>query len=368
MKKILFIDTGKEYGGGTKSFLYLLQELLKDQELDIYVHFEYDYAYSGTTISKAIHAMGAKFIYSEPKKKLTKFKKELFRAISKKLLRSIQYKINFEYASNLLRKNNYDIVHLNNHFSENLYYIEAANQLKMKVIQHLRKNSPVESEKLEKLRQLSFTPISVSKSTYNYYNAILPIDQNIIYNPVIMPPMEISSSPQDTINILMPANFLSLKGHALVFKAFLDITRKDLRLLLAGDGTFEGEPLKNYTLLKQKGILIDLGFVTNIEDFYLSSDYVLNFSENEGLPRAVLEGLSLGCGIIASDIPIEKELYDICENKNNFYIIPRNPTALLELLNHIKPIQEKKKDLNIIETFSIQHYVDSVKNLYKALL
>ena len=44
MKNILFIDTGYEYGGGTKSFLYLLEGLMKyPNEYNFYVFFEHDY-------------------------------------------------------------------------------------------------------------------------------------------------------------------------------------------------------------------------------------------------------------------------------------------------------------------------------------
>lgn len=37
----------------------------------------------------------------------------------------------------------------------------------------------------------------------------------------------------------MPANFLKLKGHDLVFDAMLNLNRDDLKLYIAGSGSFE---------------------------------------------------------------------------------------------------------------------------------
>ena len=66
MKKILFVDTGREYGGGTKSFLYLLRGLAAQQKYELCAFFETDYETGGRKISQIIEEAGAKFIKFEP--------------------------------------------------------------------------------------------------------------------------------------------------------------------------------------------------------------------------------------------------------------------------------------------------------------
>ena len=65
LKKILFVDTGREYGGGTKSFLYLLRGLSAQQKYELCAFFETDYEAGGRKISQIIEEDGAKFIKFE---------------------------------------------------------------------------------------------------------------------------------------------------------------------------------------------------------------------------------------------------------------------------------------------------------------
>ena len=120
MKKILFVDTGREYGGGTKSFLYLLRGLVAQQKYELCAFFETDYETGGRKISQIIEDSGAKFIKFEPKKQPSKLKKELLRALGGQILAKYLYKKDYDYALCLLRQVQPDILHLNNHFSTNL--------------------------------------------------------------------------------------------------------------------------------------------------------------------------------------------------------------------------------------------------------
>ena len=258
MKKILFVDTGREYGGGTKSFLYLLRGLAAQQKYELCAFFETDYEAGGRNISQIIEEAGAKFIKFEPKKQPSKLKKELLRALGGQMLAKYLYKKDYDYALCLLRQVRPDILHLNNHFSTNLAYIAAANALNIAVVQHLRKNSAVEPFKLEILKRLKFTPVCVSNATYEFYAAQINMPKNVVYNPVEAPILkpekpeagENLSSPQanlkdsgddtsaalkaefdaEKINIVMPANFLTLKGHELVFDALAGLKRSDIKV------------------------------------------------------------------------------------------------------------------------------------------
>ena len=264
LKKILFVDTGREYGGGTKSFLYLLRGLAAQQKYELCAFFETDYEAGGRKISQIIEEVGAEFIKFEPKKQPSKPKKELLRALGRQMLAKYLYKKDYDYALCLLRQVRPDILHLNNHFSTNLAYIAAANALNIAVVQHLRKNSAVEPFKLEILKQLKFTPVCVSNATYDFYAAQINMPKNVVYNPVEAPVLKREKSEAsenlsrsrsnlknsgddkngtlkakfdaEKINIVMPANFLTLKGHELVFDALAGLKRSDIKVYFAGAG------------------------------------------------------------------------------------------------------------------------------------
>lgn len=61
-----------------------------------------------------------------------------------------------------------------------------------------------------------------------------------------------------------------------------------------------------------------LGFVQQMGEIYKNCDYVLGFSSDEGLPRVIIEGLSCGLGIIYSNIPVIREIYNISSKKKIF--------------------------------------------------
>lgn len=363
MKRILFIDTGLECGGGTRSLIFLLKELVKRSSYSISVFFEKDYEIDGKPLSSVIKEIGAEFIVFEEKPQISKIKREILRAFSKENLAKNLYKNDFKFALKLLKSVKADIVYLNNHFSTNLAYIEAANTLGIKVIQHLRKNAEVEKFKLEILKKLKFASISVSNSTHEFYNDQLKIEKNVVYDPVICEQNLEDKSPKDSINLIMSANFLELKGHELVFDALLKLKRNDIRLSLAGGGKFKESTQEKLNRLEKEGKVTNLGFVKNMDKIYSQNDYLLGFSSTEGMPRVVLEALSHGLGAIFSDIDAIREIYEISSNKENFYILKRDSAELLKCLESLKKPTKKVPDKQIIKTFSMDKYICDIDEI-----
>jgi hypothetical protein len=374
LKNILFIDTGYEYGGGTKSFLYLLEGLMKcPNEYNFYVFFEHDYLINNDkTINQYLKTLNVTVIENNfYNKKISKIKKELYRLVSKKFLykKEIQYKIDF--AEEVLQSNHYDLIHLNNHFGTNLEYIIGANKLNIPVIQHLRKNSLLTEYQLELLKKLHFRTISVSQSTYKFYNQQLHIDANVIYNPFPIENTKITIENKinsDIVQIFMPANYLENKGHKLVFQALDNVSREDIKVYLAGSGKFDSftENLKEKLIKQNK--LVELGFIQDMDKYYKNSDYVLSFSQNEGLPRTVIEGLMRGCHIITSNYQVSFEIKELLLNQNVYTILPRESQSLEICFMNLKPVTHREIDLNIKEIFSLENYINSVYNYYKQVL
>lgn len=363
MKKVLFIDTGLECGGGTRSLIYLLRELTKKDNYDISVFFERDYDIDGKRVSQAMSDIGVKFIKFEEKPQIAKFKREVLRAFSKEILAKNLYKNEFKFALSLLKSVKTDIIYLNNHFSTNLAYIDAANALGIKVVQHLRKNAEVENFKVEILKKLKFTPISVSNSTYEFYDNQLKIEKNVVYDPVIFNSNFKDNSSKDSINLIMSANFLELKGHELVFDALLGLKRDDIKLTLAGGGKFKERAQEKLNRLEKEGKVTNLGFVKNMDEIYSQNDYLLGFSSTEGMPRVVLEALGYGLGVIFSDIAAIREIYEISSNKENFHILNRDSAELLRCLENLKKPIQKAPDEEIIKRFSMDNYIRDIDKI-----
>lgn len=371
MKKILFIDTGHEYGGGTKSFLYLLEGLEKCKKYQFSVFFENNYNVGEQKISQIIESLGVKFIKFRPKTQPSKISKELLRIFGKATLAKYLYKKDYKYAISLLKKEKPDIIHLNNHFSTNLAYIEAANTLDIKVIQHLRKNSLIEPFKLKILKNQNFTPICVSNSTYEFYANQIKMQKNIVYNPIIVG-NEISTIEDiefnsNKINIIMPANFLTLKGHELVFDALALLTRDDIKVYFAGTGKLVPSVKEKFDMLIKSDKAQYLGFVKQMNEIYKNCDYVLGFSSDEGLPRVVIEGLSSGLGVIYSNIPVISEIFNISSKKEDFFIVQRESKALLACLENLTKPNSKESDKAVIDTFSLKNYLCSIDAIYNDL-
>ena len=395
MKKILFVDTGREYGGGTKSFLYLLRGLAARQKYELCAFFETDYESGGRKISQIIEEAGAKFINFAPKKQPSKLKKELLRALGGQILAKYLYKKDYDYALCLLRQVQPDVVHLNNHFSTNLAYITAANALNIAVVQHLRKNSAVEPFKLEILKWLKFTPVCVSNETYAFYAAQIKMPKNVVYNPVKAPILKpekpetsenlslsqanLKNSSDDKsaalkdkfdaekINIVMPANFLTLKGHELVFDALAGLKRSDIKVYFAGGGELKAGAKAKFDALIKSGKAEYLGFVSKMDEIYAACDYVLGFSSDEGLPRVVIEALGCGLGAVYSDIVVIREIYEISSKKQDFFIVQRSSDALLACFESLRKPASKSHDDAVIKAFSIENYLRGIDRIYSEL-
>ncbi|QKF65080.1 glycosyltransferase family 4 protein [Campylobacter corcagiensis] len=366
MKSILFIDTGIEYGGGTKSLLYLLDELNKKNEYKITVFFENNYDTKEGKILDVIKNRNIDILYCEKNKfKMSKFKREICRIFCKRLIKQEKYKNDLKFANDLLSKNKFDFIHLNNHFSTNLAYIQAANNLNIKVIQHLRKNAPLDKTEINILKNLKFKAISVSNSTYKFYSKYLKFENKVIYDPVCIKEGIESRKNDNEISIIMPANFLELKGHDLVFDAMLNLKRDDLKLYIAGSGEFKKQTKEKLEKLIEKNLVINLGFVKNMDEIYPKFDYLLGFSENEGLPRVVIEALGYGLGVIFSNIDVMGELYEISSKKEDFHIINRTAKDLFVFLSKLKKSKSHKRDIAIINTFKLENYIESILSFYK---
>lgn len=112
---------------------------------------------------------------------------------------------------------------------------------------------------------------------------------------------------------------------------------KDIKLLLLGDGKLLDE-LKIYS--KNLGISNNVVFVGYSKDtctYYQMSDVCVSSSRSEGLPFNIMEAMSVGLPIIASDVKGHSDL--VIQNENGFLFEYGN---IDEFNNYVKTIYKDK--------------------------
>lgn len=120
--------------------------------------------------------------------------------------------------------------------------------------------------------------------------------------------------------IVYVGSLTHLKNVKFLIDSFLkfNVTNK-YELILIGDGE-----LSSYAKeFSEKGVKV-LGEINNVNSFLQKADILISASKSEGLPMAVIEGMSYGLPVLLSDIPSHTEIFEInndigCIFKNNDY-------------------------------------------------
>jgi glycosyltransferase involved in cell wall biosynthesis len=116
--------------------------------------------------------------------------------------------------------------------------------------------------------------------------------------------------------LLMVARLVRHKGAHYLIAAFKNLKEQDekfknLKLVIAGDSSFTDDYVKSLKgMASGSQEIVFVGFQSGkpLRNLFLNSLAVVHPSESEGLPIAVLEAMSYGKVVLASDIPENMEL------------------------------------------------------------
>ncbi len=141
-------------------------------------------------------------------------------------------------------------------------------------------------------------------------------DACLIYNGVPVPTIVSNSSYLEELGlqkqkyVLAVGRFVPEKNFHQLVEAFAALPDSNFKLVLAGDADFDDDYSRELKrLAKEKGVLL-AGFVKGEKLFSLFTDaacFVLP-SSHEGLPISLLEAMSYGLPVLASDIPANKNV------------------------------------------------------------
>jgi glycosyltransferase involved in cell wall biosynthesis len=131
------------------------------------------------------------------------------------------------------------------------------------------------------------------------------------------------------------------------------------------------------TILEQEneaGTIVHHGWINNVQDFLSNCHvFVLPSFYREGVPRSILEALSIGMPIITTDSPGCKET--VLKDKNGILIKPKSLNSLVEAMEYFiknpskieemgvnsRKYAEERFDVNIINKQLINHINNTLK-------
>lgn len=178
---------------------------------------------------------------------------------------------------------------------------------------------------------------------------------------------------EDTVIIGAAGRFEPQKAFDILLKASASIIEqyKDVKFIILGDG-----PLRNYleSLSKQYDLnqhILFLGWKTNVIEYLKIIDIFCQTSIWEALPIILLEVMSLGKPIVATDVGGVRELFK--DGDGGFLIPAESPKSAAKALSRLitdkelRQTMSKKNRERINKVFNLEQMIKKYECLYKRL-
>lgn len=174
----------------------------------------------------------------------------------------------------------------------------------------------------------------------------------------------------DPVRILMTARFSRQKDQETLLKALANIGGENYEMVFLGDGP---------TLKYNKHLANNLGIGDNVEfkgfsedvETYLKNCDIFVLSTNyEGLPISIIEAMSYGMPIIATNVGGNSELVE--NGKNGFLVdgsVESLRSALMKLMNKDRIVNQGLASLNFWNKhFKLKNQLEEIDNEYSHLI
>jgi len=178
-----------------------------------------------------------------------------------------------------------------------------------------------------------------------------------------------------SILIIFIARFTSQKQPLSLINAFAEAVKKNpsLELMMVGEGDENKIALEKVSKLKLSPKIHFLPFRQDVPDLLAAADIFVLPSLWEGLPIGLLEAMSMGKAVIATNVDGTKEI--IKNNENGLLIETSNLTQdLTEAILHLSTNENLRNQLGINakktiqENFSASEMTKKIENLYAQVL
>jgi len=123
-------------------------------------------------------------------------------------------------------------------------------------------------------------------------------------------PEDRGESTEGLVTVTCVARLEPVKNHGMLFAAAANLARRGtrFRLKLVGDGRLRAEYQHECARLGIDGLVEFLGYRHDLPDILAITDIAVLTSEQEVLPRAVLEAMAMGIPVVATRVPGTREV------------------------------------------------------------
>ena len=387
--RILILDTGKEWGGGTNSLLELLRR--SHEKYAFLAVFYHNYTQGGASnIQETLERLGIETLIL-PQRHIpfpAKLAKEIAKValfFSRPAARLIVFLIDYLWRIRpsarrliqLIRNRQIDLVYLNNQPASNLEAIIAARVCGVPAVQHCRKVTvlnPVERKLAN--RGLS-KMICVSEGVRNTFvhAGIMAQKCIVVHNGIDLSARPAVNAdqlrsklgiPSDAIVVGTVCSLIPLKRVDLLIDALPALrSGPSVRCLIVGDGP---ELLRLKALAQKRGVLdkcLFAGFQRDALSFINAMDIFVLSSTQEGLPRVILEAMLLSKPVAASNVTGSSEL--VIDGETGRLFPSGDAAALTDCLRELIQDGELRTRMGargrerVEQNFSIERYVQGVQ-------
>jgi len=393
--KILLLDTGNEWGGGTNSMLELLKRIDRNR-FDIHCCFYRNYRRgSGDSIEQVLTSLAipVTFIPQRKQPRWAKILKELLRSLvffNRKLrLKATRFvdklwriRPNARAIRQLLVQQRFHMIYMNNQPGTNAEGYLAASDLAVSVVQHCRIEPVLDSELVNMVNRRADAVIAVSNGVRDVLmaNGVKAEKCFTVFNAIdiYQPLPERAAMRQQLLNVTDETfvfgsigSLIARKSNQHTLQALAKFAatfpQADWRMVILGEGP-DLAALQQQA--SQAGIadrVIFTGFRSNPLDYLAAFDVFILASKSEGLPRVVLEAMLLNTAVIGSKVTGTAEL--IQHDSTGLLFDYGDIQGLFRQMETLWLDAEKRRQLllqanhHVKARYAIEHYVAGVETI-----
>jgi L-malate glycosyltransferase len=392
MTRILVLDTGKEWGGGTNSLLELLKRIDR-KRFEIGACFYHDYSRGeGSSISRELAALGIPFT------RLPDLRQPLWAKLAKELARGLlawhqglraravfaierAWRIAPRAAqvARLLREGGHSLLYLNNQPSSNLEGYLAGEAAGVPVVQHCRIDATLNAAEVAAANRVARAVICVSQGVADSLRAQgVAADRIVVVHNAIDGAQPLPA-PQPLQDIPPGALVVGTVGQLVRRKSVDDLLRAVQKLgagatpihaLVVGAGPEEHSLRALAATLGVAERVHFTGFQREPLPWLAAMDIFVLASSKEGLPRVILEAMLLSRPVIAARAIGSSEL--VADGDTGFLYAHGDVAALADRINELAGDGTLRARLGqagrarVLAEFSIERYVAGVEQVLTA--
>ena len=399
--RVLILDTGREWGGGTNSLLEFLRRMDREQ-FEMLAAFSHDYPKGRvSTIRRELEHLGVEFLHlGEPVvSPLEKAKKEIGRTLlsfssrlRRRFLSSWDLRVRKQPASEkiekILREREIDLLYTNNQPSANLEGFLATEREGIPVVAHLRSVASLAPHEVELANRAVERFICVSHAVVDHYRrqGISPEKMSVVHNGIALDEGEGGVGRQEEareyrkkwgvagggIAVGIIGSLLRRKGHRYFLEAARVVKQRSplpVVFVIVGEGPERG---RIEALCRSSGLSGDVHLTGFLEDplpLIRALDVVVMASDEEGFPRVLLEAMLVGKPVAAFSLASVAELVE--DGRTGFLAPLHDSTDLAEKILRLVTDKDLREQMGargrerVRENFSVDRYVRGVEDVLR---